>query len=92
VVTDRQRGVLIGLFAGLGASLLLGGLFSAGAMVAIPVQVGLADRWGTEALSDPIFYLFAAFALCFLIVAGVGAHLCYRACRLYRSKGVDARK
>jgi hypothetical protein len=58
--------VLIGLFAGLGASLLLGGLFSAGAMVAIPVQVGLADRWGTEALSDPIFYLFAAFALCFL--------------------------
>ncbi|MEY3292466.1 MAG: hypothetical protein RJB12_237 [Pseudomonadota bacterium] len=92
MVTDRQRGVLIGLFAGLGTAFLLGGLFSAGAMFAIPVQVGLADRWGTEAFNDPVFYLFAAFALCFMLVAGVGAYLCYRAYRLYRSRGAKAPK
>ena len=85
-MSDRQRGILIGLFGGLGAGLLLGGLFAAGAMVVIPVQVGLAGQWGTEALNDPIFYLFAGFALCFLIVAGVGVYLCSLAYRLYRSK------
>jgi len=86
VVSDRQTRGLIGLFGGLGAALLLGGLFAAGAMVIIPFQVGFAGQWGTEALNDPVFYLFASFGLAFLILAGLGAFLCFKAWRLYRPK------
>lgn len=85
MVSDRDRLVSASFFGGLGVSLLLGGLFAAGAMVVIPFQTGLADIWRDDAFTDPAFYIFAVSAIFFLILAAAGAYLCLRAWRVYRN-------
>ncbi|MNI24187.1 hypothetical protein D3C73_777990 [compost metagenome] len=82
MVNDRDRLRLVRIFGGLGASLLLGGLFAAGTMVVVPFQVGLADLWRENAFTDPAFYIFAVSAIFFLILASAGAYLCLRAGRV----------
>jgi len=72
------------MLGGFGAALLFGGLFAAGTMIVVPFQVGLADLWRENAFADPAFYVFAGFAILFLILAGAGTYLCLRARRLYR--------
>jgi len=89
VVSDRDQRNLTALLGGFGAALLVGGLFATGVMILVPFQSGLAELWGEKALADPAFYIFAGFAILFLILAGVGACLCLRAYRLYRPKRLN---
>ncbi len=77
----------VAFVGGLGGGLLLSGLFAAGCMIVIPFQVGLAESWPETAASDPVFYIFAGFAILFLIAAGGGALLCRQAYRLFRAEG-----
>ncbi len=82
---DRDDRTSAIFFVSLGASLIVGGLFAAGVMVVIPWQVGLFEVWGANTLAEPTFYVFAGFALAFLILAGVGAYLGRRGLRVLRS-------
>ena len=86
---DRDRRNLTAFLGSFGTALVVGGLFAAGAMIVIPFQSGLADLSGENALADSAFYIFAGFAILFLILAGVGAYLCLRAYRLYRPKRLN---
>ena len=84
MVNEGGRRKLAGMLGGFGAALLFGGLLAAGTMIVLPFQVGLVDLRRENALADPAFYIFAGFAILFLILAGAGAYLCLRALRLYR--------
>lgn len=85
MVRDRGDRALGIYFASLGASLTAGGIAAAVAMIVIPVQVGLFKAWGANVLAEPSFYLFAGFAMAFLILAGVGVYLGLRGYQTLRS-------
>lgn len=84
-MSDRDERNLAVFFTSLGISLIVGGIFAAGAMIVIPLQVGLFEAWGANVFAEPTFYIFAGFAVAFLIVAGVGAYLSLRGYRSLKS-------
>jgi hypothetical protein len=83
MVVRKAPPVKSAFLGGLGAALLLGGIFTTGLLVVLPFQVGLVETL-SEALKDPTFYIFAGMAAVFLILASVGAYLCLRAYDAYR--------
>lgn len=82
VVSDQHPAPSVFL-GGLGAALLLGGLFAAGLLIVLPFQIGLVETLG-EALQDAVFYIFAGMAGLFLMSAAGGAYLCLRAYNTHR--------
>lgn len=85
MVSDRGDRVLATFFASLGASLTAAGIIAAGAMIVIPLQVGLFKAWGANVLAEPGFYIFTGFAMAFLILAGTGVYLGLRGHQTLRS-------
>jgi hypothetical protein len=77
----------VAFFAGLGVSLLLGGLFVTGLMIVLPGQVGLFDVSRLEAWGSPEGMVFGFFALMGLALAIVGAFCCRRAYIMFKTSG-----